>query len=75
MVNDAPAFAPTSAVPVLFNQAGYFTPSNQISIFLSSASNNGTLIPPPINALTLAVDTASAVVAFNDQTHSFFQLS
>lgn len=74
-VNGAPAFAPTSAVPVLSNEAAYFTPADQISIFLSSASNNGTLIPPPINALTLAVDTARAVVGFNDQTHSFFQLS
>jgi hypothetical protein len=74
-VDDVPVFAPTSAVPVLFNEAGYFTPGNQVSIFLSSASNNGTLIPPPINALALAVDTARAVVAFNDQTHSFFQLS
>lgn len=74
-VNDAPAFAPTSVVPVLSNEAAYFTPADQISIFLSSASNNGTLIPPPINALTIAVGANGAVVGFNDQTHSFYQLS
>lgn len=74
-VNDAQVFAPICVEPVLTDEAAYFTPTEQISIFLSSASNNGTLIPPPINALTLTVDANGAVVGFNDQTHAFYQLS
>lgn len=74
-VNGASGFAPFCVEPVLSNEAAYFPPTSSISIFLSSASSNGTLLPPPINALTLAIGANGAVAGFNDQTHSFFQLS
>jgi hypothetical protein len=44
-VNDAQVFTPICVEPVLTDEAAYFTPTDQISIFLSSASNSGTLIP------------------------------
>jgi hypothetical protein len=74
-VNDAQLFAPICVEAVLTDEAAYFTTTDKILIFLSSASNSGTLIPPPINALTIAVGANGAVVGFNDQTHSFYQLS
>jgi hypothetical protein len=74
-VNEAQVFTPICVDPVLTDEAAYFTPTDQISIFLSSASNSGTLIPPPINALTIAVGANGAMVGFNDQTHAFYQLS
>jgi hypothetical protein len=76
-VNDVTALAPICAVPVLFNEAVYFSPNDLIAIFLSSSQCGGTVIPPPAGVFTTAVkpgDTGTTV-GFNDQTNMFFLIA
>jgi hypothetical protein len=76
-VNNLHAFAPIAVDPVLSQEAAYFAPEELVSIFLSSAQEGGTIVPFPINALSLTVEPGDTgiVVGFNNQTSSFFQLS
>jgi hypothetical protein len=74
-VNNIQVFAPLNAVPVLYNQDAIFTPMETVSIFLSSCSANGTVIPIiPSNALTftLTPQNPSANVGFNDNNNEFY---
>ena len=74
-VNNTQTLAPLNAVPVLYNQGATFTPMETVSIFLSSCSANGTVIPDiPSNALTLTLTpkNPSANVGFNDTNNEFY---
>lgn len=77
-VNGTTAFAPLNAAPVLYNEEAFFTPQDIVSIFLSSAGANGTVLPQlPANALnvTLSSQSPTADVGFNDATNLFYLLS
>lgn len=77
-VNNVSTFAPLNAVPVLYNQQASFTPQENISIFLSSFSNNGTVISQVSgNALTVTLTSQqpSANVGFNDSNNTFYQIT
>jgi hypothetical protein len=66
----------TNCVPVLFNEEGYFYPTETVLIFLSSTQTGGTAIPfIPSGALpvTLTSQDPSVTVAFNDSTNVFYQ--
>lgn len=71
------ALCPVSAVPVLYNEAAYLTPTDLVSIFLSSAITGGTVIPMPPNAFSVvaAAGAAGPTIGFNDKTNTFFQIS
>jgi hypothetical protein len=77
VVNGVAALNPFCATPVLYNQAAYFTPTNVIAVFLSSATRGGAILPPPFNALEVAASGGASepVVGFNDQTNTFFVIS
>ena len=76
-INNVPTLAPLCAVPVLFNEAVYFNPSDLIAIFLSSSSSGGSVIPPPANALNVVVKpgATATTIGFNDQTNLFYSIS
>jgi hypothetical protein len=74
----ASALAPLNAAPVLYNEQAFFTPEETVSIFLSSCSSNGTVIPQtPGNALVITLSSASptANVGFDDRNNTFYQIS
>ena len=74
-VNDVNTSGPVNALPVLFNEEGYFAPPASVFIFLSSASANGTVLPTiPTSALELSLASGSltASICFNDTTNTFF---
>ncbi|HKS29528.1 MAG TPA: hypothetical protein VJS44_16995 [Pyrinomonadaceae bacterium] len=74
-VNNVKTIAPLNAAPVLYNQTGAFTPQEIVSIFLSSYSNNGTVITNVAGnalAVTLSSSAPTANVAFNDATNTFY---
>ena len=75
VINNAPTTAPLNACPVLYNETASFCPTQQVSIFLSSCSVGGTIIPTFANALTLQLSTQNpgANLGFNDVTHEFYQ--
>lgn len=76
-INNVSALSPLCAKPVLYNEAIYLNPTDLIAIFLSSASKGGTVIPPPVNAFSINVSSASAevTIGFNDQTNTFYQIA
>jgi PKD repeat protein len=76
-INNVAATSPLSAKPVLYNEAIYLNPTDLIAIFLSSATKGGTVIPPPTNAFSINVSSASAevTIGFNDQTNTFYQIA
>ncbi len=76
-VNNVPTLAPFCAVPVLYNQAAYFNPSDAIAIFLSSAKRGGTVLPPPSNALKVVANGAASAptIGFDGQNNTFYQIS
>lgn len=76
-INDVSALAPISAVPVLYNQAAFVSPADVISIFLSSATTGGTVLPVPSNAFSVAASAGATgpTIGFNDRTNMFFQLA
>ena len=76
-INSVAALCPVCAAPVLYNEAAWFTPTDVISIFLSSAITGGTVIPMPSNAFAVsaAAGASGPTIGFNDKTNMFFQLS
>ncbi|AGA27234.1 hypothetical protein [Singulisphaera acidiphila] len=77
-VNSVKTFAPLNAVPVLYNEQASFTPQEQVSIFLSSYSNNGSVISQVAStALTVMLSSQNPTVnvGFNDSNNTFFQNS
>lgn len=77
MVNGTLTTAPLNAVPVPFNESVSFTPQETISIFLSIYENNGSVIDQVTgNALTLSLSSESpkAIILFNDDTQTFYQV-
>jgi hypothetical protein len=74
-VNNVTTFAPLNAVPVLYNEQASFTPQEEISIFLSAYSNNGSVISSIAgNALAITLSSAqpSATLGFNDSNNTFY---
>lgn len=76
-INNVAALCPVSAAPVLYNEAAYLTPTDVISIFLSSAITGGTVIPMPSNAFSVAAATGASdpTIGFDNSTNMFFQIS
>lgn len=77
-VNNVPVMAPLNAVPIPDNQSASFTPTETVSVFLSSASNNGVVLDRiASNALvvTLNAQSPSAQIGFNDATNTFYLYS
>lgn len=76
-VNNVAALAPVCAMPVLCNEAAYLDPSDLISIFLSSCTAGGTVIPPAANAFSIvaAAGETGPTIGFDDRTNMFFQIS
>lgn len=77
-VNNVTTMAPLNAIPVLPNEEGSFTPQEVISVFLSSYSNNGTVISQVAsNALSVTLSSQSPTVnlGFDDSTNTFFTVS
>ncbi len=77
VVNNVMTMAPLNAIPVLQNQVASFTPIQTISVFLSNASNSGTVLGQvPYNALTFSLSSqVAANIGFNDASNSFYLLS
>ena len=76
-INGAAALCPVLAVPVRYNEAAWLTPTDIISIFLSSAATGATVIPTPPKAFSIVAPAGAAgpTVGFNDRTNMFFQIS
>ena len=76
-VNNTPqSWQPMNAFFVPYNQSGWFLPAQQISIFVSTCSTNGTAIPALGGGTTIDFSSAStATVQFNDTTNAFVQTS
>ncbi|XXT20092.1 hypothetical protein WME94_00815 [Sorangium sp. So ce429] len=75
LVNNVAVSGPESAIPVLYNQTTFLTPSTTISIFLTPAGSNGTILyEVPSNALTVTATAASPTVnvGFDDATNTFY---
>jgi len=72
-VNDTATSGPLDAADVLYDENGYFYPATNVYVFLSSASENGTVLPEiPGNALQIAITPGlDAAVCFDDSTNSF----
>jgi len=67
--------APVNAMSVLFNQSASFTAIETVSIFLSSANQNGTFLSQvPSSALTVALTTQAPVanIGYNDESNMFY---
>lgn len=77
IINNVSTLAPFCVVPVLYNEAAYFSPTAVIATFLSSAKAAGTILPAPSDAFDTVVASGSngPTLGFNDQTNLFFQLS
>ncbi|AOJ71383.1 MULTISPECIES: hypothetical protein [Burkholderia] len=75
VVNNVPVAAPLNAVPVAYNMRASFTPIENLSLFLASYSNNGSVISQVAsNALpiTLSTQNPAAQVGFNERTNTFY---
>ncbi len=75
IVNNVPVVAPLNAVPVAYNMRASFTPIENLSLFLASYSNNGSVISQVAsNALPVALSSQSPIanVGFNDRTNTFY---
>ena len=74
-VNNVNVLAPLNATTVLYNQTASFTPIENVSIFLSSYSNNGVVISQVAsNALPVSLSSQAPVanIGFNDATNTFY---
>jgi len=74
-VNGSSATGPLDALTMLNDQNGFFYTPTAVFVFLSSASQNGTVLPTmPSGALQLDLSSGSldAQVCFNDTTNQFF---
>lgn len=77
-LNNVSTLAPLNAQPVLFNETATFTPTETISVFLSSLADNGVILSQVASnalGLTLTSQDPSANVGFNDSSNTFFQQS
>lgn len=76
-INGTAVAAPLCAIPVLCNEAAFFTPGDVISVFLSSATSGGTVIPPLTNvfSVTAVGGQTGPTIGFGDQTNQFYQIS
>jgi len=77
-INNVTVLAPLNAVPILSNEMVSFTPQENISIFLSSFQNNGTVISQVVGSVlpvTLTSAQPTANVGFKDDTNSFYLIS
>lgn len=75
IVNNVKTFAPLNAVPVLYNNRASFTPQEKLSVFLSSYSDNGTVISQVASdalGITLTSQSPIANVGFNDANNTFY---
>ncbi|KUZ65821.1 hypothetical protein WI36_26060 [Burkholderia ubonensis] len=75
LINNVQTSSPLNAVPVPYNVNATFTPIQKLSLFLSSYSNNGSVITAVAsNALNITLTSTSpqANVGFNDQTNTFY---
>ncbi|WP_394822971.1 hypothetical protein [Pendulispora albinea] len=75
LVNNVQTIAPLNAVPVLYNESATFTPKENISIFLSGATDNGSVISQVSSkalAVTLTSQNPVANIGFNDTTNTFY---
>ncbi|QVN17340.1 hypothetical protein [Burkholderia pyrrocinia] len=75
VINNVQTSAPLNAVSVPYNVNATFTPLEKLSLFLSSYSNNGSVIAAVAsNALNITLSSTSpqADVGFNDQTNTFY---
>ena len=75
IVNGANVLAPLNATTVMYNQTASFTPIENVSVFLSSYSNNGVVIAQVAsNALAVQLTSQSPVanIGFNDATNTFY---
>jgi hypothetical protein len=73
-VNGTAALAPLNAVPVMNNESAVFIPKVKVAIFLSSASDNGTVITDVASeALVVELSTLqpSAAIGFDDGSNTF----
>ncbi len=77
VVNNVSRLAPFCVVPVLYNEAAYFNPTQVIATFLSSAKASGAVLPAPSNTCDVVVASGSngPTLGFNDQTNLFFKLA
>jgi hypothetical protein len=74
-VNGTETMAPLNAVPVLADESVSFTPELQISVFLSSATNNGSVLSQVAGnacTFTLTSQTPTANLGFDDASNTFF---
>jgi hypothetical protein len=74
-INNTPqGLLPMNAFYVAYNQNGWFLPTQQISIFVSTCQTSGSAIPV-LGGGTLIdfSNTSSATVQFDDATNSFVQ--
>jgi len=78
-INEAlPSVAPLNVVKVLSNENVAFTPEETISIFLSSNTNNGSVLSEVTSGtipFTLTSQTPTANIGFNDSNNTFFVVS
>ena len=73
-VNETSVNAPLNLQAVLYNQTATFTPTESVTIFLSTAAGNGAVIPYIGSAgLTVPVTSGTPVnIGFNDNTNEFY---
>jgi hypothetical protein len=71
VVNGTSINAPMNLQPALLNETAQFTPSETVSIFLSSVSAAGTVIPN-VSGLTVTLSAGTTNIGFNDSTNQFF---
>jgi hypothetical protein len=74
-VNNTQVSAPLNAIPLAYNMSATFAPLETISLFLSSYSNNGSVVSQVAsNALVMTLSSQNPVanVGFNDATNTFY---
>jgi len=78
-VNGQQVIAPQNTTPVLQGQQAMFTPQQQISIFLSTLTQSGSIVPSvPQSALTFTLkpqQQQQLLVSFNSANNTFYLAS
>lgn len=78
VVNNVNTFAPLNVSTVMANESASFTPEVQLSIFLSSAINNGSVLSQVAGnaySFTLSSQSPTINLGFNDTSNTFYPLS
>jgi hypothetical protein len=73
--NPTATFVPLNSIPVLNNQQARFSPTETVSIFLSTYIGYGTLlseVPEQALTVTLTSQSPSANIGFNDSNNTFY---